>query len=118
MKGCKKRHWALVPPSPCCPSLPRLSRDTSGWKAWHESGRRRSFWERIRSHFTEALCARLLRTGTAGREWMEPARTHGATAPPGQVTLHGLEISPSQAVLSTPMAMAAEVHFPPRQTRR
>lgn len=49
-------------------SLPALlSRGTSGWKAWHESGRRRSFWERIRSHLTEALCAGLLRSGSAGR---------------------------------------------------
>lgn len=30
---------------------------TSGWKAWQEPGRRRSFWERILSHLTEALCA-------------------------------------------------------------
>lgn len=28
---------------------------SSGWKAWQESGRLRSFWERIRSHLTEAL---------------------------------------------------------------
>lgn len=27
---------------------------TSGWKAWQVSGRRRSFWERILSHLTEA----------------------------------------------------------------
>lgn len=32
---------------------------TSGWKAWQVSGRRRSFWERILSHLTEALCAEL-----------------------------------------------------------
>lgn len=43
---------------PCLPA----ARGTSGWNAWHVSGRRRSFWDRIRSHFTEALCARLSRT--------------------------------------------------------
>lgn len=36
---------------------PPLLAPTSGWKAWQESGRRRSFWERILSHLTEALCA-------------------------------------------------------------
>lgn len=81
MPGCRRRHLCILGtgtalvPSGRVLSLPApLSRDTSGWKAWHESGRRRSFWERIRSHFTEALCARLLRTGSAGKErgWMPP----------------------------------------------
>ena len=48
---------------------PMLPWGTSGWNAWQVSGRRRSFWDRIRSHFTEALCVRLLRTmAAAGRE--------------------------------------------------
>ena len=47
---------------------------TSGWKAWQASGRRRSFWERILSHLTEALCAEVtVKVNTAEAEMtLEP----------------------------------------------
>lgn len=47
---------------------------TSGWKAWQASGRRRSLWERILSHLTEALCAEVtVKVNTAEAEMtLEP----------------------------------------------
>lgn len=57
------------------------------------SGRRLSFWDRIRSHFTEALCARLLRTRSGRQrkgnehctEPQDPDVSHlGVTAQPGR----------------------------------
>ena len=49
---------------------------TSGWKAWQVSGRRRSFWERILLHLTEALCAEVtVKVNTAEAELpLEPVR--------------------------------------------
>lgn len=133
-QGCKRRHLCISGPGmPAVPTSHQLSPPTPavpGYLRVEGMARVRPPAQLLGAHplalHRSVVCEAVKdRRGGQGKgmdatqtRWAPTQVWLGGTAPPGrtregQVTLHGLETSPSQFMLSTPTAMAAEAHFPP-----